>query len=86
MAIEHCECNYVPGILQYAEMYDICGLIAPRPLLIEMGKDDPIILFSSGRFSFGKVKEVYELLKEEDKLESDAFQGEHRFSGKRVFD
>jgi len=85
MAIEHCECNYVPGILQYAEMYDICSLIAPRPLLIEMAKSDPIIPFPSARFSFGKVKEVYNLLKEEDKLGSDIFEGGHRFSGRKVF-
>ncbi|GAI47296.1 unnamed protein product, partial [marine sediment metagenome] len=45
MTIEHCECNYIPYILQYAEMYDICGLIAPRPLLIEAAKDDPIFPF-----------------------------------------
>ncbi len=86
MAIEHCECNYVPGILRYAEMYDICGLIAPRPLLIEMAKSDPIIPFSSARFSFDKVKQVYGLLNQKGKLESNVFEGEHRFSGKKVFD
>ncbi len=86
MAMEHCECNYVPSILKYAEMYDICGLIAPRPLLIEMAKDDPIFPFQASRLSFNKVKQVYELLKEEGKLASDIFQGGHRFSGKKVFD
>jgi len=29
MAMEHCECNHVPGILRCGEMYDICRLIAP---------------------------------------------------------
>jgi len=86
MAMEHCECNYVPNILKYAEMYDICGLIAPRPLLIEMAKDDPVFPFQASLLSFNKVIQVYELLKEEDKLASDIFQGEHKFSGKKVFD
>ena len=86
MAMEHCECNYVPNILKYAEMYDICSLIAPRPLLIEMAKSDPIIPFSSAKLAFNKVKRVYKLLNQEEKLEYDAFEGGHRFSGKKVFD
>lgn len=86
MAIEHCECNYIPNILRYAEMYDICGLIAPRPLLIEAGKDDPIFPFHAARFAFNKVREVYRLLGEEEKLEKDFFEGGHRFNGKKSFD
>ncbi|MEO8604154.1 MAG: acetylxylan esterase, partial [bacterium] len=42
MSTIHCDCNYIPGILQYAEMADIAALIAPRPLLIEAGTVDPI--------------------------------------------
>lgn len=86
MAMEHCECNYVPGILRYGEMYDICGLIAPRPLLIESGKYDPIFPFQASEFAFNRVKKVYELLGEEQKLAWDVFEGEHRFSGKMAFD
>jgi dienelactone hydrolase len=86
MAMEHCECNYLPGILRYGEMYDICGLIAPRPLLIESGKNDPIFPFYASEFAFNKVKRVYELLEEKGKLAWDAFEGEHRFSGKIAFD
>lgn len=47
MAIRHCIDNYVPGLLQDAEMPDIVGLIAPRPLLIESGRTTGF--FRSGR-------------------------------------
>ena len=41
MSLSHCIDNYVPGILNWAEMYDVAGLIAPRPLFVESGiKDD----------------------------------------------
>ena len=30
MSVSHCIDNYVPGILNWAEMYDVAGLIAPR--------------------------------------------------------
>src|SRR4029078_967353 len=42
LAIRHCECNYVPGILQVAEMGDIACSLAPRPLLVESGTEDLI--------------------------------------------
>ena len=37
MSLSHCIDNYVPGILNWAEMYDVAGLIAPRPLFAESG-------------------------------------------------
>jgi dienelactone hydrolase len=35
-------CNYVPGLLRYADYPDLAALIAPRPLLIENATDDPL--------------------------------------------
>lgn len=29
--VHHCDCNTVPGILRFGEIWDIAGLIAPRP-------------------------------------------------------
>lgn len=33
LSLSHCIDNYVPGILNWCEQYDVVGLIAPRPLL-----------------------------------------------------
>jgi dienelactone hydrolase len=33
LAMSHCACNFVPGLYSFGEMYDLVGLIAPRPLL-----------------------------------------------------
>ena len=38
MSVSHCIDNYVPGILNWAEQYDVAGLIAPRPLFAESGE------------------------------------------------
>ncbi len=40
MSVSHCIDNYVPGILNWAEMYDVAGLIAPRPFFAESGEKD----------------------------------------------
>ena len=47
-----CGSQFVPGILKYAEVADICGLVAPRPLLIESGIQD-------GGFPIETAREAY---------------------------
>ena len=39
-AMSHCACNYVPGIANYFDMGDLCGLIAPRKLIVVSGAKD----------------------------------------------
>ena len=50
-----------PGILNWAENYDVAGLIAPRPLFSEGGNRDPIFPFGATRESYARVKKVYEV-------------------------
>ena len=41
MSMSHCMDNYIPGILNWAEMYDVAGLIGPRPLFAESRPSRP---------------------------------------------
>ena len=59
MSIGHCECNYVPGLLQYAEMADVLGLFAPRPVVIVAGKEDDIFPLAAVRRAFKRLKAIY---------------------------
>jgi dienelactone hydrolase len=86
MAMDHCECNYVPGILRLGEMYDIAGLIAPGPLLTESGQKDGIFPVGAARQAFGKLQAIYEAAGAGDRLQADFHLGGHRFSGSRAFD
>jgi hypothetical protein len=38
----NCSCNYVPRLWEHVDMGDIAALIAPRPLLVETGRRDPL--------------------------------------------
>jgi dienelactone hydrolase len=40
--IYHCDCNLIPGILEFGEMGDVAGLIAPRYLLAVNGRKDSL--------------------------------------------
>jgi hypothetical protein len=81
MSMSHCIDNYVPGILNWAEMYDVAGLIAPRPLFSEGGDHDPIFPPAATRESFARVKKVYEMFGAADAVQQEIFPGGHEFHG-----
>ena len=83
MSVSHCIDNYVPGILNWAEQYDVAGLIAPRPLFAESGERDDIFPIAASRESLSRVKRVYEVLGAAASLEHEVFDGPHTFWGKR---
>ncbi|MBZ5619941.1 MAG: alpha/beta hydrolase family protein [Acidobacteriia bacterium] len=83
MSVSHCIDNYVPGILNWAEMYDVAGLIAPRPLFVESGERDNIFPIAASRASFDRVKKIYEVFGAAALTEQETFDGPHSFWGKR---
>ena len=83
MSISHCIDNYVPGILNWAENYDVAGLIAPRPFFSEGGNHDPIFPVEATRESFARVKKVYEVFGAPDRAQQEIFEGKHVFHGAR---
>ena len=83
MSISHCIDNYIPGILNYAEMYDVAGLIAPRPLWVESGERDNIFPIAASRASFARVQKIYEVFGAADRTGQEVHDGPHGFSGKQ---
>jgi dienelactone hydrolase len=82
-SLAHCIDNYVPGILNWAEMHDVAGLIAPRPLFVESGERDNIFPIRASIESFSKVREIYGVFGALDRIEQEIFPDEHSFWGKR---
>jgi dienelactone hydrolase len=83
VSLSHCIDNYVPGILNWCEMYDVAGLIAPRALFVESGDRDNIFPIDASRESFAKVQKIYEAFGAADKTSQEVFSGEHQFHGKQ---
>jgi dienelactone hydrolase len=59
MSIYHCADNYVPGLFRYAEMADVMGLFAPRPVVIVAGKTDPIFPVAAVKKAFKHLQRIY---------------------------
>ena len=81
VAMSHCIDNYVPGILNWCENYDVASLIAPRPLYVESGTRDNIFPIAASKEAFANVKRVYTALGAPDAAEHEIFEGEHLFHG-----
>ena len=85
-AVSHCIDNYLPSILRYAEMPDLLGLIAPRPLMISSGSEDRIFPVAATRRAVEKLSALYAALGCPENLETDYFEGGHMISGPVLFD
>ena len=81
MSLSHCIDNYVPGILAWAEMYDVAGLIAPRPLFVESGIKDDIFPLAASKSSFARVQRVYEVFDALPLARQQVFNDVHSFCG-----
>lgn len=54
-----CICGYIPSIINYFEMSDLALLIAPRPIVIVVGKPDSITPFESAQETYREIKKLY---------------------------
>lgn len=85
LSINHCIDNFIPGVLDYAELPDLIGLIAPRPLFIESGENDPIFPVASVREAVEIVQNVYLEENAASVLQYDIFPGVHEVSGRAAY-
>jgi hypothetical protein len=88
LAMNHCTCNFAPGLLNIGEMADLVGLIMPRPILVEAGVRDPIFPIATVRASVERTREICEILggNAAHSVELDEFEGRHRINGRRAYD
>lgn len=84
--MHHCTCNYVPGLHRFGEIYDLVGLAAPRPLLVEAGTRDPIFPVQGVEEAVARAREVYGVFGAQEQVETDYFEGRHQISGARAYD
>ena len=58
LAMPHCACNYIPGLM--LDIGTIAALIAPRPLLLINGENDPIFPISGFEQPYQTLQQAYE--------------------------
>ncbi|RPI60515.1 MAG: hypothetical protein EHM48_07115 [Planctomycetaceae bacterium] len=85
LAMDHCPCNFVPGLFKVAEMSDLAGLVAPRPMLIIAGTKDTIFPIDAVRAGFAAARKIYTDANAADNLELYEGTAGHRYYSARVW-
>ena len=80
-----CGSQIVPGLYRYFDTDDIAGLIAPRPLLLEMGIYDDCFRIQDMLQGCAGVKRIYEAAGADNRLWVDIHPGPHAFAGNKAF-
>jgi len=78
-SINHCGCNYVPGLLNLCGMADILGLFAPRPVTVVAGDRDDLVPVDGVRAAFEDLRRIYRAAGAPDACRLVIGSGGHRF-------
>ena len=84
--INFCGSQITPGLYELCDVSDLHGLIAPRPLLVEIGVFDDCFLVESAMSCFREVEKIYRAASATEKLQLDLFEGGHGWNGGKTFD
>ncbi|MEW6356847.1 MAG: alpha/beta hydrolase family protein [Planctomycetota bacterium] len=81
-----CGSQTVPYIFKYLDTHDIAGLIAPRPLLLEMGEQDMCFPIADLLKGYEGIRRIYEAAGVGDRLWAEVHPGGHAFAGNKAFE
>ena len=80
-----CGSQVLPGMLGRMEHVDLGALVAPRPLLVETGREDLIFPLAAAEEAVARLRRVYRHLGAGDLLVHDVFDGEHQWHGVHAY-
>ena len=86
LAMHHCPCNFIPHLHRFGEMYDLVGLIAPRPMLVEAADHDNIFPAPAVKEGVRRARKVYKVFGAPGNVQTDFFEGRHEISGAKAYD
>ena len=81
--INYCGMQVAPGLYSLVDVPELQGLIAPRPLLVDIGASDSCFRVGGAMQCFERVKAIYAAAGASDNLELDLFPGGHRWGGNK---
>jgi dienelactone hydrolase len=80
-----CGTQFLRDLLTFGDISTIAGLIAPRPLLVEIAEQDDCFVLPDALRCYQDVAQVYAAAGATDRLQLDVFPGPHAFGGRQAF-
>jgi dienelactone hydrolase len=81
--INYCGMQVAPRLFKLVDLPDLQGLLAPRPLLIDIGVYDTCFKIDTAIACYNKLKSIYKAAGASEKLELDMHKGEHAWGGNK---
>ncbi len=81
-----CGSQFMPGLLTIGDIPDVAGLIAPKPLMIEMGEKDTCFIIEDAKNAYSHLERIYAAAGASKYLDCDIHPGGHAWSGAKAFD
>jgi dienelactone hydrolase len=81
--INYCGMQVAPGLYKLVDLPDLQGLIAPRPLLVDIGAYDDCFKADGALECFRQLEKIYESAGVREHLELDFFPGNHAWGGNK---
>lgn len=84
--LNYCGMQVAPGLYKLVDLPDLQGLLAPKPLLVDIGVHDKCFFIEHSMDCYNQVKNIYKTAEASDKLEIDLFVGNHAWGGNKSVD
>ena len=81
-----CGSQIIPDLFKLCDVPDLHGLIAPRPLLAEIGLYDQCFYIEDALKCRAEVEKIYDSAGVLENYTVDIFNGDHSFAGNKAFD
>lgn len=81
--LNYCGMQVAPGLYNLVDVPDLQGLLAPLPLLVDIGALDTCFQVDNAMECFRQVKAIYKASGHPENLELDMFPGDHGWGGNR---
>jgi dienelactone hydrolase len=75
-----CGSQHVPGLMQWGDVSEVAGLIAPRPVLFQSGRDDTGFPVAAAVEAFAEVQRIYRAAGADGRAVHDVFDGPHTYN------
>ena len=80
--VNFCGSQITPGLYALCDVPDLHGLVAPRPLLVEIGIHDECFRCEGALACYHEVEKIYQAAGARESLLLDLFPGEHSWGGR----
>lgn len=80
-----CGAQVIPGLLNYGDVPEIASLIAPRPCLWEVGRNDKLMVKEWLGPALERMRRAWRAFNALDRLDVDDFDGRHQWNGVKAY-